>query len=103
MATETKTKNENKNILQNFRSYLSDVRSELNKVSWPDRDDVIRLLRIVLLVTVITSLGLGALSIGLTLFLDQFGFDNPLILVIIFIAMAVGTWWSFRQEDSKSY
>lgn len=103
MATETKTKNENKNILQNFRSYLSDVRSELNKVSWPDRDDVVRLLRIVLLVTIVTSLGLGALSIGLTLFLDQFGFDNPLILVIIFIAMAVGTWWSFRQEDSKSY
>lgn len=103
MATETKTKNESKNFLVNFRSYLGDVKSELNKVSWPTRDDVVRLVRIVLLVTVVTSLGLGALSIGLTLFLDQFGFEYPLVLVVIFVIMAGGTWWSFRQDDSKGY
>ncbi len=103
MAAETKTKNENKSFLANIRSYLGEVRTELNKVSWPSREDVIRLTRIVLLVTAVTSLGLGALSIGLTLFLDQFGFDNPLILVVLFIAIAVGTWWSFRETESKSY
>lgn len=103
MAAETKTKNENKSFLANIRSYLGEVRTELNKVSWPSREDVIRLTRIVLLVTAVTSLGLGALSIGLTLFLDRFGFDNPLILVVLFIAIAVGTWWSFRETESKSY
>jgi len=103
MAAETKTKNESKNFLANFRSYLGEVRTELNKVSWPDREDVVRLTRIVLLVTAVTSLGLGALSIGLTLFLDQFGFEYPLVLVVLFVIIAIATWWSFRQEDSKSY
>ncbi len=103
MAAETKTKNENRNFLANFRSYLGEVRTELNKVSWPDREDVVRLTRIVLLVTLVTSLGLGALSIGLTLFLDQFGFEYPIILILLFVLIAIGTWWSFRQDDSKSY
>lgn len=103
MAAETKTKNENKSFLANFRSYIGEVRTELNKVSWPSREDVIRLTRIVLLVTAVTSLGLGALSIGLTLFLDRFGFEYPIVLVAIFIAMAVGTWWMFRENESKSY
>lgn len=103
MAAETKTKNENKSFIANIRSYLGEVRTELNKVSWPSREDVIRLVRVVLLVTLVTSLGLGALSIGLTLFLDQFGFEYPLILVVLFILIAVGTWWSFRETESKGY
>lgn len=103
MAAETKTKSENQSFIGNIRSYLSEVRSELNKVTWPTREDVIRLTRIVLLVTLVSSLFLGMLSIGLTIFLDQVGFEFPIILIILFLAIAVGTWWSFRQGESKSY
>ena len=49
------------NTITNIRTYLSDVRAELNKVSWPDRADVIRLTRIVLLVTVLSSLAFRAI------------------------------------------
>ena len=103
MATETKAKNDDKNFIQNFRSYLGEVRTELNKVSWPTREDVVRLTRIVLMVTVISSIGLGALSVGMTLFLDKVGFDFPIILVVLFVIIAAVTWWSFRQGESKSY
>ncbi|MGJ3240010.1 MAG: preprotein translocase subunit SecE [Anaerolineae bacterium] len=104
MAAETKTKkNEEKSFLGNIRSYLGEVRTELQKVSWPSRDDVIRLTRIVLLVTIVTSIGLGALSIGMTLFLDRIGFDYPIILVLLFVAIAIGTWWGFRRDESRKY
>jgi len=103
MAAETKSKNENKSFIANIGSYLSEVRSELNKVTWPTREDIIRLTRVVLLVTLVSSLFLGLLSVGMTIFLDQIGFEFPIILVILFIAIAIGTWWSFRQGESKSY
>ncbi|MGB7338357.1 MAG: preprotein translocase subunit SecE [Phototrophicaceae bacterium] len=103
MATETKTKNENKSFIEGIRTYWNEVRTELQKVSWPSRDDVIRLTRIVLIVTAITSIGLGALSVGMTLFLDQFGFDYPLVMVVLFIAIAIGTWWSFQRGERKGY
>lgn len=100
---ETKVKKENSSFLGGIRTYLTEVRNELNKVSWPSREDVMNLTRIVLIVTAITSVGLGLLSIGLTIFLDQFGLDNPLILAILFVAITLGTWWQFRKGESKSY
>ena len=103
MAAETKSKNDDKSFIQNILSYFREVYTESHKVSWPTNEDVIRLLRVVLIVTAITSLGLGALSIGMTFFLDQFGFDYPLILVALFVIIAIVTWWSFRDTESKGY
>ena len=103
MATETKSKNESKGFFTSIRDYLSNVRGELRKVTWPTREDVIHLTRVVLLVTAITSVFLGALSALLTIGLDQFGLSNPWILVVVFVAISVGTWWAFRQDGEKRY
>lgn len=103
MATETKSKNENQSFFASIRNYLVNVRNELRKVTWPTRDDVIRLTRVVLIVTAISAIFLGGISALLTIGLDSFGLSNPWILVVVFVAIAIGTWWSFRQDSEKRY
>lgn len=103
MAAETKTKNEEKSFIANIISYLRAVGAELRKVSWPTREDVINLTRIVLLVTVVTSLGLGLLSIGLTAFIDQIGLEYPYVMIGVFIAIAAVTIYMFQRDETKGY
>jgi preprotein translocase subunit SecE len=47
-------------------NYLSDVRLELSKVTWPKRQDVIKLTLIILLISGIVAIYLGSLDYGLT-------------------------------------
>jgi preprotein translocase subunit SecE len=120
MAAETK-KSEEKEVkekeasvpfLQRIRNYFADVRIELNKVSWPSREDVIRLTRIVLVVIAVASIVLGTLSVILAYILNDSHFADvlrnvgltrtPLFIVLFAIILGV-TWWTFRQDDSKSY
>ena len=90
------------NTLTNIRTYLSDVRAELNKVSWPDRADVIRLTRIVLLVTILSSLALGIISIFFSE-LVRYGIDAyPIIFVVIFAVIIVTTVYLFRRDSQKT-
>ena len=103
MAAETKAKNENKSFIENFTSYFRAVWAELKKVSWPTREDVINLTRIVLLVTVVTSLGLGLLSIGLTAFIDRVGLEYPVVMIVVFAAIAGVTVYMFSRGENKSY
>jgi len=103
MAAETKAKNENKSFIANITSYLRAVWAELKKVSWPTREDVINLTRIVLLVTAVTSLGLGMLSIGLTWFMDQIGLEYPPVMIVVFLVIAGGAIFMFRRDETKSY
>jgi preprotein translocase SecE subunit len=120
MAAETK-KSEEKDVkekesggslLENIRGYFSDVRTELNKVSWPDREDVVRLTRIVLAVIISASVVLGTLSVVLAYFMNDTHFDTVLqniglnrtpIFVVLFAIILGVTWWMFRQDDKKSY
>lgn len=62
--------------------YIKGVQSELDKVSWPSREDTIRLTRIVLLVTIVASLILGAISFVFTE-LFVFGLQDPIIFLIV--------------------
>jgi len=48
--------------MANIISFLSEVRTELLKVSWPKREDVIKLTLIVLLVSAIVGLYVGGLD-----------------------------------------
>jgi preprotein translocase SecE subunit len=89
------------NTLTNVRAYFTDVRAELNKVSWPDRADVIRLTRIVLLVTVLSSLALGAIAI-LFSELVRYGVEYPIIFVVIFAAVIGATIFLFRRDSQKT-
>lgn len=87
-------------IISRIRTYISEVRSELLKVSWPDREEVIKLTRIVLLVTIISSLLLGALSLALTL-LVEYGVNMPIIFIVIFAGIILGTVYMFRRGNQK--
>jgi len=68
-------------------TYLREVREELEKVTWPTREETIRLTRIVLIVTIAASIVLGALGVFMS-YLVRWGLDTPLIFVAI-IAGAV--------------
>jgi len=84
----------------NFYSYLTEVNNEMKKVTWPTREETIRLTWIILIATVISSLVLGALS----LIADRtiaFGLDTPIIFIVIFGAFIVGTLYYFRRTGSS--
>lgn len=61
MATVAKKKKENRII-----RYFKQTRAELKKVTWPTREEAIRLTGIVLAVTVVMAVFLGLLDYLLT-------------------------------------
>lgn len=78
---------ESRGFLGGIVEYFQGVRDELDKVVWPDREELIRLSRIVLIVTVASALALGAISFVFTeLFI--FGFDdNEWIFGVVFLVV----------------
>lgn len=81
------------------REYFDDVRSELNKVSWPTREEAIRLTRIVLITLVLSSVVFGLVNGGYALFV-RFGLANPIAFVLLIIAAVGGAVWFMRGETS---
>jgi len=51
-------------------NYLRDVRSELSKVEWPKKEEVIKLTLIVLIISAIFGIYLGALDFAFTKVLE---------------------------------
>jgi len=101
-AESTVNKSEAKgNIFTNFVSYIREVRSEMNKVTWPNREEVANLTRIVLIVTLISSLVLGAMGAGFTL-LTEFGLENALVFVVIFTVIVIGAIYFTRRGNTRS-
>ena len=106
MATETKKERkkgkqtEGNSFINGVRTYLSEVRTELNKVTWPERDDVVRLTRIVLIVTIVSGLVLGLLSLIFSE-LIKYGLDLPIIFVVIFAAIIAITIYMFQRDKQK--
>lgn len=84
-----------------FAEYLGEVNSELKKVSWPSREDTVRLTRIVLIVTIIASLLLGALRI-VTDRVVAAGLVQPIIFIVIFLAVVGGAVWYNRRSRTTS-
>lgn len=82
--------------LQRLRNYYQGVTDELQKVTWPTREESIRLTRIVLVVTILASLVLGAISTGFS-FLFVRGIDNPIYFVIFFAAVALVYYFGVRR------
>lgn len=89
-----------KGIVGRTREYLAGVRSELNKVAWPTREQVISLFRNVLIVTVIAALVLGAVSFGFNE-LFAIGLNNPIVFVV-FGAIVAGLTFFFMRRGSAS-
>ena len=70
--------------------YFRGVQDELDKVVWPTREELVRLTRIVLMVTIATALILGAIAFAFTeLFI--LGFDNEWVFAVFFAVVAVLT------------
>jgi preprotein translocase subunit SecE len=72
--------------IANLREYFVGVRSELQKVTWPTRQDTRRLSIIVVVVLIIASIVLGLISFAFTRIFEV-GLSSPIMLVAL---MAVG-------------
>ncbi len=51
--------------------FLKDVRSELKKVSWPSRQETVKLTGVVILISVILAAFLGLLDFGFVTLLNR--------------------------------
>jgi preprotein translocase SecE subunit len=91
---------ERRGIFGRFIDYIQGVQAELDKVAWPSREQVVGLFRIVLIITIAAALVLGAISL---LFNEMFaiGLQNPLIFVLVGIAVAAITFYIMRREDQS--
>jgi preprotein translocase subunit SecE len=58
--------------MKKILSFLSEVRSELKKVTWPKRETVINYLGLVISFSLIVSVFVGLLDLGLTKSLEYF-------------------------------
>lgn len=78
-----------------IREYVEGVQSELQKVTWPTREETTRLTWIVGAVTLVSSLFLGGLSI---LFTEIFnlGVNSPWIFIGVFVAF-LGILYAYSQ------
>jgi preprotein translocase subunit SecE len=77
-------------LVRGLRDYFKGVRSELDKVVWPTREDIIRLTIIVLTTLVVSAIVLGAIVLGFTE-LFRIGINQPAVLFgFIAIALVVG-------------
>jgi len=58
------------NLLKNTFGFLSEVKTEVSKVTWPKRDDVIKLTLIVVVVSVVVGAYLGGIDYLFTKLLE---------------------------------
>ncbi len=84
-----------------MRDYIEGVRSELRKVTWPTREELIRLTLIVLVALVITALVLGAIVLIFTE-LFRIGLDSPAVLIGFMLAAAVVGFVINRSQNRPS-
>ncbi len=102
-AVTTKKQSQGNIITRPFLAvfrFIGEVRDELDKVTWPTREETIRLSRIVLVVTIASAIVLGLLSL---LFSELFlaGLDNPILLLAVIAGaflIAGYFWWRDRTS-----
>lgn len=82
--------------------YFREVKSEMDKVVWPSREDTIRLTRIVIAATIVSSLVLGGLSLLMSEMV-AIGLDAPIVFVVLFaIFIGAAFWWMRRGSAKRS-
>lgn len=83
--------------------YLSEVRSELRKVTWPTPEEVRRLTIVVLAVTIASAIVLGLFS----LFVGEvvrLGLRTPIIFAVIgAVTVGAAIWYTRRGTATRSY
>lgn len=100
---ESKAKNESSGNaitrpLNSVVDYFSNVRTEMNKVAWPSREDTRRLTILCINVTIASSLFLGALSLVLTQFMELgLAPGNAWLLIGVIVLMVAGAFYAMRR------
>lgn len=83
--------------------YFGGVRSELEKVTWPTREETQRLSYIVGIVTLASALLLGGLSIIFTEIFNL-GVDQPLVFLgvfVLFLGLLYAYSWYMSRQSSE--
>lgn len=88
-------------LLGRMRDYFAGVRSELDKVAWPTREDVIRLVRIVVIVTLVAALVLGLVSFGFNQ-LFAAGLNQPLWFVAFGAVVGAVVFVVWRRNKTRA-
>jgi preprotein translocase subunit SecE len=85
--------------LRGIGEYFEGVRSEVQKIVWPTREETRRLTTIVLIVTIIAALVLGAISF---IFNELFilGIKSPIIFGVLFV-IALGAFLYYLRQSNK--
>lgn len=89
---------ERRGFLGQVVDYFQGVGAELDKVAWPSREQVLGLFRVVLLVTVVAAIILGAISLVFNQ-LFAVGLQNPIVFVLVGVVVAALTFYIMRRED----
>ena len=90
-------------ITSPFRSigeYWEGVRSEMQKVIWPTRDETQRLATIVLVVTIVSSIVLGLLSLIFSAIIAA-GLNSPLIVFGGIFVLAVVAFGFYLRSSNR--
>ena len=87
--------------LNNIREYWEGVRSEIQKVVWPTREESRRLTTIVLIVCIVASAILGTISAIFTSLIG-IALTTPAIFFIIFLVALVGFVYYLRQSNRRT-
>jgi preprotein translocase subunit SecE len=83
------------------REYFEGVQSEINKVSWPTREETRRLSTIVLITTLIASLVLGIITLAYSE-LFRIGVNQPMIFLAFFVGVVVIGFVLYRRANRSS-
>lgn len=87
--------------LNNIREYWEGVRSEIQKVVWPTREESRRLTTIVLIVCIVSSAILGTISAIFTSLIG-IALTTPAIFFIIFLVALAGFVYYLRQSNRRT-
>ncbi len=87
-------------------NYFRGVKEELEKVVWPTREELIRLSRIIIVVTLFSAVVLGIMSFIFNELFIQ-GFNNNIIFLLFFVGVGViyvvVSRFFKRNSDTSSY
>lgn len=92
-------------FFRGIANYLRGVKEELEKVVWPTREELIRLSRIIIVVTLFAAVVLGIMSFIFNELFIQ-GFNNNIIFLLFFVGVGVIYVVAsrlFRNSDTSSY
>ncbi|MCC6803438.1 MAG: preprotein translocase subunit SecE [Anaerolineae bacterium] len=84
-----------------LRGYFEGVRSELEKVVWPTREEWRRLTVIVLITLIASALALGTISFIFTE-LFRIGLANPIILIGAMLIAVAGGFFVYRYNNRRA-